>query len=487
MGVTENRKPILPSGKNSFSHVISKTRALHVNGADKQASEVSKMVGPSDSPAGKETTIHGHKRGNETRKHKEHSSPTLVGNRQYQASDLWKFKGSKFDPKSRKVRVESFASHSAEKSFLEDDEVGSSQNFDSSSYEKEGLSADGEMSGDHVVSGDVDSSGDGDLSRYGYLSGHRLPIRAVKDSSEGYNDVSGEGEGQNDSEDESGYDSSGEDKHFSGNDDDFSGDSVDTMTYNPMRHKVSAGEREEYETTRKTVDVNFSGSGDRKSDKGSGDNSEIQKKTSLNKDNKKRKMDLVEALDDLDEGTTRKSGNVPLPQRGSATMKSKVKANSSHPKSQEDVKEIKGSNIIEHLNDFGSGDADSEKASKEVVKLHKEANNSREEGEKKVNKKLRKLKHTDNTREKSDLMEEADALGSDDDGNEKISQSVEHLLHETTNSAKKREKVDNKQISLKQKDSLRRKSELVNDPDDLGSDDDDEKKSAKSYSFASRN
>ena len=480
MGVTEKRKEILPSGKDSFSHVTSKARALNVNGADKHSSEVFNMVRPSDYPARKETTIHGHTRGNETPKHERHSSPTLVGNRQYQASDLWNFKGSKFDPKSRKVRVESFASHSAEKSFLKDDEVGSSQNFDSSSYEKEGLSADGEMSEDDVVSGDVDSSGDGDLSRYGYLSGHRLPIRAVKDSSEGYNDVSGEREGQNDSEDESGYDLSGEDKRFSGNDDDFSGDSVDTMTYNPMRHKLSAGEREEYETTRKTVDVNFSGSGDGESDEGSGDNSEIQKKTSLNKNNKKRKMDLVEALDDLDEGTTRKSGRVvPLPQRGSATMKSKVKANSSHPKSQEDVKEIKGSKIIEHLNDLGSGDTDSETSSKEVAKLHREANNSREEGEKKVNKKLRKLKHRDNTREKSDLMEEVDALGSDDGGNEKISQSVEHLLHETINSTKKREKVDNKQIGPKQKDSLRRKSELVNDPDDLGSDDDDEKKARK--------
>ena len=473
MGVTEKRQQILPSGKDNFSHVISKTRALNVNGADKQASEVSKMVGPSDSPARKETTIHGHKRRNETPKHKGYSSPTLVGNRQYQASNLKNFKGWKFDPKSRKVRVVSFASHSAEKSFLEDDEVGSSQNFDSSSYEKEGF-PDGEMSGDDVVSGDDDSSGDGDLSRYGYLSGHRVPIRAVKDSSEGYNDVSGEGEDQNDPEDESGYDSSGEDKHFSGNDDDFSGDSVDTMTYNPMRHKVSAGEREEYETTRKTVVVNFSGSGDGESDEGSGDNSEIQKKTSFNKNNKKRKMDPVEALDDLDEGNV-----VPLPQRGSATMNSKVKANSSHPKSQEDVKEIKGSKIIEHLNDLGSGDTDSEKSSNEVGKLHQEANNSREEGEKKVNKKLRKLKHRDNTREKSDLMEEADALGSDDDGNEKISQSVEHLLHETTNSTKKREKVDNKQIGPKQKDSLRRKSELVNDPDDLGSDDGDEKKARK--------
>lgn len=474
LGVTEKRKQILPLGKDSFSYVISKARALNVNGADKHSLEVSNMVKPYDSPARKETTIHGRTRGNETPKHEGHSSPTLVGNRQYQASALGKFKGSKFDPKSRKVRVESFASHSAEKSFWEDNEVGSSQNFYSSSYEKEGLSADGEMSGD------VDSSGDGDLSQYGYLSGHRLPIRAVKDSNEGYNDVSGEGEGQNDSEDESGYDLSGEDKHFSGNDDDFSGDSVDTMTYNPMRHKLSAGEREEYETTRKTVDVNFSGSGDRESYEGSGDNSEIQKKTSLNKNNKKRKMDLVEALDDLDDGTTRKSGSVvPLPQRGSATMKSKVKANSSYPNSQEDVKEIKGSKIIEHLNNLGSGDADSEKSSKEVAKLHEEANNSREEGKKKVNKKLRKLEHRDNTREESDLMEEADALGSDDDGNEKISQSVEHLLHETTNSAKKRGKVDNKQISPKQKDSLRRKSELVNDPDDLGSDDDDEKKARK--------
>lgn len=476
IGVTENRKPILPSGKDRFSHFISKVRALNVNGADKHTSEVSNMVKPSDSSARKETTIHGHTRRNETPKQREHSSPTLVGNHEYEASALWKFKGSKFDPKSRKVRVESFASHSAEKSFLEDDEVGSSQNFDSSSYEEEGFSAEGEMSGDDVVSADFGSSGDGDLSGYGYLSGHRLPIGAVKDSSEGYNDASEEGQGQNDAEDESGYDSSGENRHFSGNYDDFSGDSVDTMTYNPMRHKISAGEREEYETTRKTVDINYSGSGDWESDKGSADNSEIQKKTSLNKNNKKRKeMHLVEALDDLDEKTTRKSGSVvPLPQRGSATMKSKIKANSSHLKSHKDVKEIKKSKIIEHLNDLGSGDADSEKSSKEAAKLHQEAKNSREEGKKKANKKRQKLKHKNNSREKNDLMEEADDLGSGD-GNEKISQSIEHLLHETANSAKKREKVDSKQISLKQNDSLRRKSELVDDPDDLGSDDHDEK------------
>ena len=358
----------------------------------------------------------------------------------------------------------------------------SSKNDKDVSGEDEGWSeGDDDLSGGRKnISGGDDDDDDDDVSGDEDLSGDRHTSGVVKDLSKSDNDVSGEGEDWG----EANNDLSGDGKDKSGNDEHFSGDfhSTERTSYNEIQHKKTAWKDKSLRNTTKTVNADYPGSGDKENGKRKGDHHLIQKKTFVRKKIEKRKEIDLKGLDDLgsdnddSEKKSRKVVNFPQETSDSQAAKNGKKTVTERVKSKKGGNSRKESYHVEDPDDLGSDDGGNERTSKKAANLIKKTSISKatKKGKKSDNNNL-KSKKTGDTRKNVRLVKDLGDVGSDDNDSDRTSKTVGNLHPKTniSNTIMTEKKEDNKHLKSNKVVNTRKKIDLVENLEDLASDNDE--------------
>ena len=294
------------------------------------------------------------------------------------------------------------------------------------------------------------------------------------------------------------------------------GDSVkSTGEHSAMQNKTSFGkDKRKHKKVKKldlVEDLDELGSDEDGSVKSTGEYSVMQNKTYVGKgkvkDNKKKKEGLLEDLDDLgsdendSEVTSRKAVRLPEETIISKTAKNGEKRGNEHLKSKEEGKTNKTEvhRLAYRVSDKGEGvkrtlGSQSKITARKVGRLPQKTTTVTPAISKTLNKAKKEenehVKYKAEKKKKSNLVEDLDDLGSDDDDSAKSNleehgkiisrknasvfgdtdRAIPATTPKTLNSDKKlgSERLKSKEVGKKIK-----KIELLEDPDDLGADDDD--------------
>ena len=473
--ITSHDKTILQPSKGNYSHIshlIITNTALNAKVTVKGASQRPNRVGPSK--AKNKTTVKLTEEDRMTAGPRQQTQRTQTAwtsktnpdvKHHDQAYTISESKGSKFGKIHQRNGVKVFTTFSTKKWFAP---------RVSTSGMKEGRPKEDEssMSGDNEeFSGDSNLSGEGDLSGDGRPSGagdFRTTDKSLsgddEDVTSGTEDVSGQGEnwsGADENLSNGGNELSGHDESVSGTDEHFNGGSSNTdKIRNVAMHSEKSRTRDKTDNkARKTADVEVLGSGDKDKKK-----FKVTQNKEGNKgiDRKRKKIDLVKDLDDLqsdDDGSKVASKKVvTLPQKSSIL------------KTTKHSDEAKENDPVEDLDDLGSDEGDSKETLRKSVKKASVSKKTLKHGKKTDNKHLNSKE--DNAK-RIDLVEDLDELGSDEDDSKVTSKIVLMSKKPSISKVVKNSRNTNSEHLNFKNESKLKKTDVVEDLDDLGSDNDD--------------
>ena len=378
-----------------------------------------------------------------------------------------------FSPRVSEFRLGEASSHDDESSTSEDDEEFSGDDH----Y----FSGESDLSGDENSSGAVRELSINDNS----LSGDNgKVISRNKEVSDGDGDWSGSNQdfsgGESDfSEDDDNL--SGSDSNLSGN-----LNSILKISDAPVHLHESKARGKADDKTRKTGHADNKKLKDREisTEERRRPQNKASVEKNKKKDEETKKSDLVEDLDDLgsddmdSKATSRELVRLPQTTNISKIVKHGKETHNERIKSKELTKIRKTIDLVEDLDDLGSDDEDSKATSGKLVELRKKANVSKtlKHGKDNQHKRL-KLKELGKAGKKIDLVGD---IGLDDDGSGMVSRNDVGLA-ETRSSSQAMNHGKSKENGRRLKSKVKKtnKSNLVEDPDDLGSDNDDSKVSSR--------
>lgn len=380
-----------------------------------------------------------------------------------------------FSSRFSEFRMGEASSHNDESSTSEDD-----QRFSGDDHYFNG---EGDLSGDENSSGAVRELS---ISDSGMSRDDGKVITRGKEVNDGDADWSGYNQDFSGGE----SDFSGEDDNLSGTDGNLSGNlnSILKISDAAVHPHESEARGKADGKTRKT------GHADNKkltdSGKGTEERKRPQNKASVEKNKERdkeiKKSDLVEDLDDLgsddedSKATSREIVRLPQKTNISKIVKHGKETHNGRIRSKELTETRKKIDLVEDLDDLGSDDEDSKAASGKPVEFRRKTNISKTVKHDKDNQNKRlKSKELGKTRKKIDLVGD---IGLDDDGSGMVSRNGIGLL-ETRSSWQAMNHGKSKENGRRMKSNMKKtnKINLVEDSDDLGSDDDDSKVSLRTF------